>query len=117
VMMLREIPEAQAANQRQQALIDHLLSIGATHIYTDYWTCDRIAFVSQEKIICGVIDGNLQPSHNRDTRYYDIVSADPHAAYVFAADGQMQSVVEKVTQPGARYKRYDFEGYIIYQPE
>ena len=116
-MMLGEIPAAQAANQRQQALIDHLLSIGATHIYTDYWTCDRIAFVSQEKIICGVIDGNLQPSHNRDSRYYDSVSADPHSAYVFAADGQIQAVLEKVTQPGAHYRRYDFEGYIIYQPE
>jgi hypothetical protein len=111
-----ELPAAQAANQRQQDLITHLLRIGATHIYTDYWTCDRIAFASQEQIICGVIDGKLQPSHNRDQRYYAIVSHDPHSAYVFAADNQIPAVLQKVTQEGARYRRFAFDGYSIYQP-
>ncbi|MBV9230392.1 MAG: hypothetical protein JOZ18_13865, partial [Chloroflexi bacterium] len=111
---LGDIPGAQAANQRQQALIDHLIQIGATHIYTDYWTCNRIAFVSQERIICGVINGDMQPSHNRTPGYYDIVSADPHAAYVFTSNGQIPAVVRKVTQAGTPYQRYDFDGYIIF---
>jgi hypothetical protein len=116
VFTFSELPAAQAANQRQQDLITHLLSIGATRIYTDYWTCDRIAFASQEQIICGVIDGELQPSHNRDQRYYAIVSHDPHSAYVFAADNQIPAMLRKVTQEGARYQRFVFDGYIIYQP-
>lgn len=112
----QRVPIAQATDQQYQSLIHHLIQIGATHIYTDYWTCDKIAFMSQEQIICGVIDGNLQPSHNRDTRYYDSVSADPHAAYVYTPDGLMPTLTKKISGGKTTYKHYEFDGYIIYQP-
>ncbi len=45
-----EIPTVQANNKQQDILIHSLLRIKATHIYTDYWTCDSIAFGSK----CGL---------------------------------------------------------------
>ncbi len=111
-----EVPSARATNQQQADLVNNLLRIGATHIYTDYWSCTNIAFASNEHIICGVMNGNLQPSHNRDPRYFSIVSSDPHAAYVYPIHGQMAAVEHKVQQSNGHYQRYEFDGYIVYQP-
>lgn len=139
-IFVQDAPIAQAENQHYQSLITHLLQIHATHIYTDYWTCDKIAFVSQEQIICGVIDSNLQPTHNRDARYYDSVSKDPHSAYVFPINGQpaygaatpnvastrspamlphitlFSNIEKKMSKMRITYNLFAFDGYIIYQP-
>lgn len=119
-LTLGDVPSAQAANQQQSALINGLLHVGATRIYSDYWTCDRVAFVSQERIICGVLDNNLQPSHNRDPHAYGIVSADPHAAYVFTTTSpQLQALEQRLQTNGTltMYRRYIVEGYVVFEPE
>ena len=76
VQTLNFIPAAQDAERREADLIYSLLNRGITHIYTDYWTCDRIAFESRERIICSVVDEQLQPGVNRYTPYTAIVNAD-----------------------------------------
>lgn len=112
-----EIPTVQAYNRQQDALMRTLLRINATHIYSDYWTCDRVAFVSREQIICGVINNSLQPSYNRYLGYYPIMKADPYSAYVFpAGSGQLTTIARQVAQSRGRYQRYVFDGYVIYQP-
>ncbi|MGZ3622285.1 MAG: hypothetical protein ACXVCM_26350 [Ktedonobacteraceae bacterium] len=78
-----EIPTVQINNYQQNALIQNLLRIKATHIYTDYWTCDSIAFLSREHITCAVVDDTLQPHNNRYLPYLSTVKADPNSAYVF----------------------------------
>ena len=97
-------------------MIHDLLRLGIPHIYSDYWTCDRIIFESQEKIICGVIDDHLRPSHNRYPQYYAIVSADPHSAYVFSI-GSSQSITfgQRAASSGKRYQRLVLDGYVIYK--
>ena len=60
VQTLNLIPAAQDAKRQEADLIQALLNRGITHIYTDYWTCDRIAFESTERIICSVVDEQLQ---------------------------------------------------------
>ncbi len=113
-----DIPSSQAANQQQDELIANLMRIGATHIYSDYWTCYSIVFVSQEKIICSVTDPNLIPSLNRYYPYYTVVKADPHSAYVFNYDiFQNASVMRKADLSGHGFRRFVFDGYIVYQPE
>ncbi len=113
-----EVPAVQRANQRQQALIDHLVELGATHIYSDYWTCDRLAFVSNERIICGVVEQDLQRSKNfnRDAVYYPIVSADPQACYVFSIYTPISPLAVQTELAPDKYKRSIFDQYIIYQP-
>lgn len=118
-MLISEIPAAQAQNQREADLISHLERIGATRIYTEYWSCDNMAFLSNEHIICEVLDSNLQPSHNRDPRYITIVSSDPHAAYVFPpsmAQPQLATLRSKIAKAPGKYHHYSFDGYEVYQP-
>ncbi|MBV9708855.1 MAG: hypothetical protein JO125_15775 [Chloroflexi bacterium] len=111
-----EVARAQAANQRQADLIHHLITIGATHIYTDYWTCNNLAFGSDERVICSVLDGNLQPSHNRVPHYSEIVNADPHAAYVFPLGlAQLSAIQKRVHQAPGKYRSFFFDGYVVYQ--
>jgi hypothetical protein len=115
-----ELPTTQIANQQQDALIANLERIGATRIFTDYWSCDRIAFVSQEKIICAVLDNNLQPSHNRYPQYYTIVRADSNSAYVYPLDllnkDKTSIIIKKSNILNRHYRRYEFDGYVVYQP-
>ena len=114
LMAVGEIPAAQMQDQQQQVMIQQLLKIGATHIYTDYWMCDSIAFLSQEKIICGVLDPGLQPSHNRYEPYYVIVSSDPHTAYVFRVSDSMPALQQRLLH--GKYRHFVVTGYNIYQP-
>jgi hypothetical protein len=118
VNTFREIPANQVSNQRQQALIDDLLRIGATHIYTDYWTCDRIAFISNERIICAVVDPDLIGTHNnRYMPYLFMVEADPHASYVFLVNSpQAVTMAHQAAIPGVHYQRLFFDGYVVYRP-
>jgi hypothetical protein len=51
ISTLSLIPQTQAINHQQEIFIHDLLHRGITRIYSDYWTCDRTTFQSQEKII------------------------------------------------------------------
>ncbi len=116
IIVFQEIPTAQAYNQQDQALITRLESIGATHIYGGYWTCNKLAFLSQEKIICGVVFGSLHHGSNRYQPYYDLVKADPHSAYVFTYSEYSVVVKHWVEQNPAKYRFTFFEGFYIVQP-
>jgi hypothetical protein len=84
VLAINEVPAARALNQQDANLIHTLEAFHVRHIYTDYWTCDTIAFESHEQIICAVVNSQMQPSlhYNRYFPYYTQVSADPDASYV-----------------------------------
>ena len=114
-----EIPTVQANNKQQDILIHSLLHIKATHIYTDYWTCNSIAFVSREQIICGVVDGQLkvQQHYSRYAPYVAIVKADPNAAYVFPLQaGKIPTFAKQVTLLPGHYQQFIFGNYVVYQP-
>ena len=114
-----EIPTVQAYKQQQDTLIHGLLHIKATHIYTDYWTCDSIAFLSREQIICASVDSQmrLQPRYNRYAPYVPIVKADPKSAYVFTIQaGQIEAIAERMALLSGHYKQFIFGNYVVYQP-
>ena len=117
VMLFSEVPATQAANQRQTDLINHLVASGHTHIYTEYWECNKIAFESNERIICGVLYPNLQPSHNRTPGYFDTVHADSQAAYVFSPGSPQVALLDKrFATSKQKYARSIMDGYVVWQP-
>jgi hypothetical protein len=124
VLAFTEVPGVQAQNQRDYALIDDLVQKGITHIYTDYWTCDKIAFMSSDRLTCVVVNGQLQSTYNRYKGYIRDVNADPHAAYAFpsnssyaAPSGEHVAAVEdKSARTGIQYERFVIDGYVIYRP-
>ncbi len=119
---LTEIPTARVYNEQENALIDNLLHRGITHIYTDYWVCDRIAFQSQERIICAVL--NLQecimpPDPNRYNRYmpyYVAVYQNPSSSYMLPGNSPCNpAVVRHLQKTKVKYRQFDLQGYRVYQ--
>jgi len=116
IRTFQDIPNAQAAYNRQEALIHDLLHIGATRIYTDYWTCNRLIFQSNEQIICSNLDENLKPALDRYAPYKEIVKAAPGTTYVFLSDSPQVTAIERIVQERhLSYRRYVFDGYVVYR--
>jgi hypothetical protein len=126
IIAFSEVPAARSAEQQRQDLIRNLVRIGATHFYTDYWTCYNLIFASNGRVVCAILESDLQPWDNRVPGYLDTVEADPHAAFVLPLDTDMlplnyhdlPAVERKVAQAGpGKYQRYEFDGYVVYQKE
>ena len=116
VRTLMQIPTAQAVYQYQETLVQDLLQVGATRVYSDYWTCNVLTFLSQEKIICSALDERLNPGYDRYLPYRFIVGATPHPTYVFPPDTkQAEAMKQRVLLASSHYRRYIFEGYVVYQ--
>ncbi len=112
-----QIPLGQAAYSQEADLVQHLQRIGATRIYSEYWTCNRLTFHSQERIICSALDEHLGPGFDRYAPYRDIVRAAQHPAYVFPLNSAQASAFERKLQALHRpCQRYVFDGYVVYQP-
>jgi hypothetical protein len=112
-----ELPTVQAVDSQQQRIINDLSHLHVTHFYTDYWTCDRLAFLSDEHLVCAVLDNNLNETHTRPPGYYAAVKNDPNSSYMFPVGSVPASKVAQLFAHSKRpYRRYLFEGYILYQP-
>jgi hypothetical protein len=116
VRTLMQIPTAQAVYQYQETLVQDLLHVGATRVYADYWTCNTLTFLSQEKIICSVLDEHLNPGYDRYLPYRFIVRAAPRPTYVFPPGTQQaEAMKQRVLLASFHYRAYIFEGYLVYQ--
>jgi hypothetical protein len=115
--VLQAIPDARAEAQRQESLISNLDRLGVTAMYTDYWTCDRLAFTSHERIICATLNPELQPDLDRYAPYRQRVTATLDPAYLFPADSaQARSFQAVYDRAPAAFQRVALDGYILYLP-
>ncbi len=109
-----DIPAAQFAYQQEGALVQDLLKIGATRIYSEYWTCNRLTFRSREQIICSVLDDQLKPGFDRYLPYRSIVRAAPHPTYIFPLGSKPADVLKHQMQSASTpYRVYIFDGYLV----
>ncbi|HEY6285292.1 MAG TPA: hypothetical protein VIX20_06495 [Ktedonobacteraceae bacterium] len=116
VRTFADIPAAQVAYQQEGVLVQDLLKIGATRIYSEYWTCNRLTFRSREQIICSVLDDQLNPGFDRYMPYRFIVRAAPHPTYVFPLGSKQVDLLKQQMQSSStHYREYTFEGYLVYQ--
>jgi hypothetical protein len=113
-----DVPVAQAHWRTQDTLVTNLLEVGATHIYGDYWTCNRLTFQTQEQIRCRVLDEDLRPGFDRYYPYRAEVATAPHPWYVFPRDSPQDRALaaQLAAQPGscrlatfADYNAYQFD--------
>lgn len=107
-----EVPTGEAAYASQARLTQVLLNLGVTRIYSDYWTCARLTFQSQERLICAALDEHLQAGEDRYSPYRDGVHADPYPGYVFQRNSSQARLLERAL--GTRYIRYKFETYVLF---
>ena len=115
-----KVPAAEEAYAQQNSLVQRLLALHATRIYSEYWTCNRLTFQSEERIICSALVENLSPGFERYAPYRDIVKAAPFPAYVFPMGIQQVTVLDarmnNDSQFNSIYQRQVFEGYVLYVP-
>lgn len=128
-----EVPAATAMNQSDATLIQELSHLGISDIYTNYWTCGKIAFESDEHIVCAVLDKQMQVdpvlSHNRYPPYVSAVHAAHKIAYVFSTDPQQfpasgiylplidpHAAQSSLPGPYNTFTRIILDNYIIYLP-
>lgn len=110
------VPAAQLAIRQQDDLIAHLTALGATRIYTDYWTCDRLAFASDERIVCATLDARLAPDFDRYPPYRATVAATSNPWYVFPAGSPQDTTVALRAATAGGWQRLSFSGYNAYRP-
>ncbi len=116
VRSLLQMPATQARYAVQQALVQDLQQVGATRLYSDYWTCNILIFLSKEKIICSAVETDMTPAQDRYLPYRLTVQETPHPAYIFASDlPQAQIMQQRVAANPTHYRVYHFFEYVVYQ--
>jgi hypothetical protein len=117
VKAFQEIPSTQASSAEQEDYIDHLASLGIVHIYSDYWTCERVMFQSAGRITCFTLDEYLNTGYERYLPNKIIVTSDPKSSYTFPLNiPQAQAITNRMAHSRQQYHRYIFDGYVVYQP-
>lgn len=118
VITLQEIPAANNAYQHEQTLIMALDKAGIRHVYSEYWTCNRFIFQSQEHIICATVGHHLEKIFTRDELYFTLVTHDPHSSYMFPPgyEDAITAAQIRLRQEKIPFRRFSIEEYTVLQP-
>ena len=109
-------PAAQGAGQVEaagQVLVSRLLERRYTRVYTDYWTCNWLAFLSDERVVCAVLDERLKPGYNRTPGYTALVAGARAWVAVFPRGTRQDHALAERTG----YRREVWGGYAVYVQE
>lgn len=116
IATFRQIPGTQYTYQSDQQLANDLMKIGATRIYTEYWTCNTLILLSNERILCSNLKDHLEPGQDRYLAYHTAVRSARGAIYVFPSDApQIAAIEQRIHQYNIAYKRYAFDHYVVYE--
>ncbi|MFD2763719.1 hypothetical protein [Micromonospora eburnea] len=103
----------QASEQRDLlAAIDRL---GITRFYTEYWTCNRLIYAADERVICAVLRDDLQPGLNRYTPYLDLVNRAEDVAYIAPAGSTFDLTISRYLSD-SEPQVVEAAGYRLYLP-
>ena len=113
---------AQPAVPPDQALLAFLDTHHITAFYSDYWTCYRMAFETDERLLCAVRGQNgdigLELINNRNDDYIRRMTQVSHPAYILPAgtpeDIHFTAEAIAAGVPYTGYQRALVAGYAIY---
>lgn len=113
---------AQPVVPTDQALLAYLDSHHIGAFYSDYWTCYRMAFETNERLLCAVRGQNgeigLELINNRNDDYIHRMASVPHPAYILPAgtpeDADFTAEALAAGLPHDGYRRVLVAGYAIY---
>jgi hypothetical protein len=115
--LFNQFPSVASQNAQQLALLIDLRQANVRYIYTDYWTCDRLAFQSLEEIRCSVLQEQLNAGLNRYQPYADQVAQAAQPWYVFPLrSAQDDNFSQLNIQHNLGYTRVEKDGYAMYSP-
>jgi hypothetical protein len=114
------LSDSQQVYQQQTTLAQRLTALHVKYVYSEYWTCDMLTFISNEKVICSVLNPNLQPGFNRYPPYQKMVATAANPSYLFPKASNLLPAFERdITQKKfkATYQKTFIDGYIVYTPQ
>jgi hypothetical protein len=79
----------QIKTQQEMALVGWLETNNHTRFYSNFWTCMRLIFQSNERLVCSIITDQLAITPNRYAPYDATVTAAHPTLYLFPADTVM----------------------------
>jgi len=116
--LFSEVPKAQRTQQETARLIQKLEEMHVTRFYTDYWSCARLIFASQERLICGDTWGNLTHGYDRYKPYLEDMLHTPNPAFVYSAESlSLKDLKQAMDKNHIVYSSTVYAGYVIVQPE
>ena len=117
VKTFQEIPATQGNTAMQEDVIARLTSLGIVHMYSDYWTCERVMFQSAGKITCFTVDEYVNRGYERYHPNEVIVTSDPRSSYVLPLNSFYTREMDKrIARTHKPYNIYIFDSYEVYQP-
>lgn len=117
IKTFQEIPATQGNTAVQEDVIARLTSLGIVHMYSDYWTCERIMFQTAGKITCFTVDEYLNRGYERYHPNEVIVTSDPRSSYVLPLNSFYTRQMEiRIAHNHKAYNIYIFDHYEVYQP-
>ncbi len=117
VALVGHVPAYAAGYRRQQRLVAALDRLGVTRIYAPYWTCDRLAYATGERVVCAVVTDDLGHGTDRVPGYRAAVAAASHPAYVLPTGSPVERrFAEVLAAAGTPAAASDVAGYRIFRP-
>jgi hypothetical protein len=118
VLAVLNVPRASAPDHRVRALITTLDRLGATRVYSDYPTCNRLSYLTGERMVCAVIHNDLGRGKDRYQPYREAVDADARPTYAIPADSPIRRAFEdELAREDITADAREAAGYRIYRPE
>ncbi|GAB3971523.1 hypothetical protein V1634_08815 [Plantactinospora veratri] len=110
-------PELARKAAQRRDLVAGLDRLGVHRVYTDYWTCYDIIFLSRERIVCGVLGADLRPGWDRHPRYPELVAEADRPAFVLAERSALDNAVRaNLREGGLPVTVTTVAGHHVYQP-
>lgn len=108
---------AEQADRRHE-LLTALRQHGVTRFYTEYWSCNWVAFATAEDTVCAVLTDDLRPGVNRVPGYRAAVAdAIEPPAYVAPVPSRFDRAVRRhLTGAGVPFAVDELAGYRVYRP-
>jgi hypothetical protein len=112
------VPAAAASDHEIRRLIPALDRLGVTRAYGDYKTCNRLSYLTGERIVCAVLRDDLRRGRDRYQPFRQAVDGEPRPFYVVRLDTPMSSAFEdRLRRSGVPAGAVaDVAGYRIYHP-
>ncbi|NUT34832.1 MAG: hypothetical protein HOV79_17385 [Hamadaea sp.] len=89
------VPEYTERTRDQRTVLAALADRGQTRLYSDYWTCNWIAYQTGEERVCAVLGDDLTEGLNRYHAYWDVVGQAREVTYLAPIGHPMDAALAK----------------------
>jgi hypothetical protein len=116
LLVFAAVPGERMQNQQELALVQTVMRMGIKHVYSDFWTCDNLIFISKTRVLCNTTDEHMKPGGSRYRPFGLEVLADAKADYIFPITSPHASACKKfLTERGIKYQEYEISNYVVYK--